>query len=220
MCNQAGVSTVKEIAAYGGGYKMVDDEFHSTLRELSFAGYGLFFISHEKKITCKDDKGNDYDRAIPALADRPFNIINKMVDVIAYLRQVEVQEGEEIKQKRYLYFRGDNRFHAGSRFHYIVPYVELSYDNLVNAIYDAIDKEIAEKGGKSTEAENPYLARGFDDLMEEAKALWVKAAENNKTGEITKILEEEFGKPTKFSEILSDQKDLLEKVLFKAREII
>lgn len=220
MCNQASVETVKDIAAYGGGYKMVDDEFSSTLRELSFAGYGLFFISHEKTKALKDDKGNDYEKAVPALADRPYNIVNKMVDMIAYLRQVEVQEGEDVVQKRYLFFRGDNRYHAGSRFKYIVPYVELSYKNLVNAIYDAIDKEIAEKGGQATEKGNPYLERGFDDLMEEAKSVWAKATANDKVKEVSSILEEEFGKPTKFSEITPDQIEKLTNVLFKVKDII
>lgn len=221
MCNQAGVETVKEIAAYGGGYKMVDDEFHSTLRELAFAGYGLFFISHEKEKTLQDDKGKDYTKVYPALADRPYNIINKMVDIIAYLRQVSVQDGDKVVKKRMLFFREDDRYYAGSRFKYIVPYVELSYDNLVNAIYDAIDKEVAEKGGAAaTNEANPYLTRGFDDLMEEAKELWNKAVANEKVKEVSKILEEEFGKPIKFSEITADQSEKLASVLFKIKDAI
>lgn len=220
MCNQAGVDTVKEIAAYGAGYKMVDAEFYSTLRELAFAGYGLFFISHEKDKVFKDDKGIEYTKTIPALADRPFNIINKMVDIITYLKQEEETVGENTVQKRYLYFRGDNRFHAGARFHYIVPKVELSYENLVSAIFDAIDKEIADKGGQATEKSNPYLERNFDDLMEEARGLWAKAVANDKHKDVSKMLEEEFGKPTKFSEITPDQIDLLSSVLFKIKEII
>lgn len=220
MCQAAGVDTVKEIAAYGGGYKMVDDEFSSTLRELAFAGYGLFFISHEKEKTYKDDKGNEYTKVVPALPDRPFNIINKMVDIITYLRQVEIQEGEELVKKRYLFFREDNRFYAGSRFKYIVPHVELSYQNLVNAIYDAIDKEVVMKGGAATEAGNPYLERDFEGLMEEAKALWTKAVNLEKVKDVSQILEEEFGKPIKFSEITPDQAESLAKVLFRIKEII
>ncbi len=220
VCDQASVDSIRDVAAYGGGYKILDDEFSSTLRELSFAGYGLFFISHSKTRALKDDKGNEYEQAYPALTDRPFNIINKMVDIIAYLRQVTVQENDETVKKRYLFFREDDRYYAGSRFKYITPYVELSYQNLVNAIYDAIDKEVAEKGGTATEEGNPYLKRGFDDLMDEAKTLWNKAINAEKVKEVGQILEEEFGKPIKFSEITSDQTESLAKVLFRVKEII
>ena len=143
-----------------------------------------------------------------------------MVDIIAYLRQVTVQEGDNIVKKRYLCFREDDRFYAGSRFKYIVPKVELSYQNLVNAIYDAIDKEVAAKGGTATEEANPYLERDFEGLMEEAKALWTKAINADKVEEVSGILQEEFGKPIKFSEITSDQTESLAKVLFRIKEII
>ena len=167
-----------------------------------------------------DEKGEKYNQIVPALADRPFNIINKMVDIITYLRQIDIVEGEETVKRRYLFFREDNRFYAGSRFKYIVPKVELSYDNLVKAIYDAIDKEIAMKGGTATEEQNPYLRRDFEDLMTEAKQVWNKVIIKEKTKEAAKVLEEEFGKPTKFSEITADQVDKLEKVLFKVKELV
>lgn len=199
---------------------MVDDEFHSTLRELAQAGYGLFFIAHEKTKVFKDDKGKEYEKQVPALPDRAFNIINKMVDIIAYIHPIEVEENDNILQERYIFFRGDNRFHAGSRFKYIVPKVKLSYKEMVDAIYDAIDKEVAEKGGTATNESNPYLTRSFDDLIEEAKELWNKVVANEKTKEVGKILEEEFGKPIKFSEITSDQSEQLANVLFKIKEII
>ena len=220
VCQQANVDTIKEVAAFGGGYKILDDEFSSTLRDLSYAGYGLLFISHSKDKEMIDEKGEKYNQIVPALADRPFNIINKMVDIITYLRQIEVKEGEETVKKRFLFFREDNRFYAGSRFKHIIPKVELSYDNLVKAIYDAIDKEIAEKGGSATDQQNPYLQRDFEDLMSEAKTVWYKIIIKEKTAEASKILEEEFGKPTKFSEITADQTDKLEKVLFKVKELV
>lgn len=220
ICQEANVDTIKEVAAYGGGYKILDSEFHSTLRDLEFAGYGLLFISHSKDKEQTDDHGEKYIQAVPALADRPFNIINKMVDIIAYLRQTETREGEEIIKKRYLCFREDRRFYAGSRFKHITPQIELSYDNLVKAIYEAIDKEIEVKGGTATEEQNPYLKRDFEDLMTEAKQIWNKVIIKEKTAEASKILEEEFGKPTKFSEITADQTDKLEKVLFKVKELV
>ena len=74
------IDTIKEVGAYGAGYKILDDEFSSTLRELSFAGYGIFFISHSKDKVLTNDRGEEYTQINPALPDRPFNIVNKMVD--------------------------------------------------------------------------------------------------------------------------------------------
>lgn len=219
VCNQNGVESLKDIP-WGGGYKILDDEFSSTLRELAFSGYGLFFISHSKEKTYKNDAGEEYVKIVPALPERPFNIVNKMVDIIGYVRQIPIQIGEEIEQKRYLFLRGDDRFHAGSRFKYIEPKIELSYNNLVNAIYSAIDKEVAENGGTTTESENPYITNNFDVLMEDAKQLWNKATINDKVNDVLKILEEEFGKPTRFSEITANQIDELSNAIARIKDIV
>lgn len=220
ICQQNGIETVKDIP-YGGGYKLLDDEFSSTFRELAFAGYGMFFISHAKEKTLKDSKGKEYTQIAPALADRPFGIINKMVDIIAYLRQVDVQDGEQIVQKRYLYFRGDNRFYAGSRFAHIVPRVELSYNNLVKAIYDAIDAEVAAKGGgTATEEANPYYKLDYDGLMQEASALWGQLSDRGLTEKAQEILEAEFGRKIKFSETTPADVEKISKVLFEIKEIL
>lgn len=218
VCDQNGVEKLGDIP-WGQGYKMVDDEFSSSLRNLAFNGYGLFFISHAKEKTEINDLGEEKLKITPALPERPFNIVNKMVDIVAYIRQVPEQDGDEIVQKRYLFLRGDDRFHAGSRYTYIKPKVEFSYKNLVDAIYEAIDKEIELKGGTATLEANPFLVRSFDDLMEEAKTLWGKIHEKEKDKEALEILERVFGKPTRFSEIVPEQQDLLEKVLDEIKEL-
>lgn len=219
-CSQAGVETVKDVAAFGGGYKILDDNFMTPFRDLAFAGYGLIFISHETEKPYIDDNGKEYNKIVPALPNRPFQLINKMVDIIGYIREIPVQINDEIQRKRYIFLRGDERFLSKSRFKYIEPKVELNYDAFVNAIYAAIDKEIENSGGEATNANNPYLERSFDELMDEARELWTKIVSQNKTQQASDILEKEFGKPTKFSEITSEQSDILEKVLFEIKELL
>ena len=219
-CEQFGVETVKEIASYGGGYKIVDDNFISTFRELAYAGYGLLFISHSTEKEYTNDKGEAYNKIVPALPNRAFNLINKMVDLIGYIREIPIEKEGEIERKRYVFFRGDERFLAKSRFKYITPKVELTYDDYVNAIYDAIDAEIAHSGGEATNEENPFLVRNFDELMEEARAIWGQVVSRDLVSKAAEILKEEFGKETKFSEILPEQKDQLAKVLFEVKSIL
>ena len=219
VCNKESVENIKDIP-WGGGYKMVDEEFASGFRELAFNGYGLFFISHSTEKTMKDDNGKEYNKIVPALPNRPYSLINKMVDTIAYLRQIPVQIGDAIEQKRYLFFRGDDRFLAGSRFHYIVPRIELSYQNLVKAICDAVDAEVAHKGGTVTNDSNPYTQRDFDYMMDEAKQVWGKVVQEEKVEQALTILSEEFGKPTKFSEILPDQINQFDNALSRIKELV
>lgn len=206
---------------YGQAYKLLDDEFSSTLREIAFAGYGLFFISHSKEKTIEEN-GVERIQTVPALADRPFNIVNKMVDIIAFLDNIPIGQNEDgsFIRKRFLFLRETDQFYAGSRFKYIEPKIEMSYENLINAIYTAIDKEVERTGGTATETKNPYYQRTFENLMDEAKAVWTKVIQKEKGKEASEILEKTFGKPTKFSEITESDKDKLEIVLSEIQEIV
>ena len=122
--------------------------------------------------------------------------------------------------ERWISFRSTNAYFAKSRFKYIVPKVKFSYDNIVKAIFDAIDEEIKHTGGEATEESNPYTQLDFDALMEDAKILWSKVVEAEKVEEAGRLLEEEFGKPTRFSEILPEQVENLSRVINAIKDIV
>ena len=189
-------------------------------RELAYAGYGLIFISHETEKPYTDDNGKEYNKIIPALPNRPFQLINKMVDIIGYIREIPIQKGETIERERFVFFRGDERFLSKSRFKYITPKIHLDYNEFVNAIYDAVDEEVKHSGGEATNDENPYLVKDFDYMMDEAKQIWGKVVQAEKTEQALAILNEEFGKPTKFSEILPDQIDQFDRALTRIKELV
>ena len=219
ICSQNGVEKLGDIP-WGGGYDLAKKEYTQTFRDLTYSGYGLVFISHSTEKTYKNEKGEDYTQIVPALPNRPFDIVNKMVDIIAYIREIPVEIGDKVANKRYMFLRGDQRFLAKSRFKYIKPRIELSYQGLVDAIFEAIDEEVAHTGGTASNEENPYTKQNFEEIMEDAKQLWGQVVQNDKTEQALAILEEEFGKPTRFSEILPEQTKELNAALIKIRDLI
>ena len=219
ICSQNGVEKLGDIP-WGGGYDLAKKEYTQTSRDLTYSGYGLVFISHSTEKTYKNEKGEDYTQIVPALPNRPFDIVNKMVDIIAYIREIPVEIGDKVENKRYMFLRGDQRFLAKSRFKYIKPRIELSYQGLVDAIFEAIDEEVAHTGGTASNEENPYTKQNFEEIMEDAKQLWGQVVQNDKTEQALAILEEEFGKPTRFSEILPEQTKELNAALIKIRDLI
>lgn len=219
ICSQNGVEKLGDIP-WGGGYDLAKKEYTQTFRDLTYSGYGLVFISHSTEKTYKNEKGEDYTQIVPALPNRPFDIVNKMVDIIAYIREIPVEIGDKVENKRYMFLRGDQRFLAKSRFKYIKPRIELSYQGLVDAIFEAIDEEVAHTGGTASNEENPYTKQNFEEIMEDAKQLWGQVVQNDKTKQALAILEEEFGKPTRFSEILPEQTKELNAALIKIRDLI
>lgn len=221
VCSQNNVDSLRELP-YGQGYDLASKEFASTFRELAYNGYGLIFTSHSTEKTFKNEKNQEYTQIVPALPNRPFDIINKMVDIIGYIREIDIGTEEKPERKRFMFFRdvvGD-RFLVKSRYKYITPRVELDYNKIVNAIYDAIEKEIEHSGGSSTEESNPYTVKNFDELMEDAKLLWGKLVKEDKTEKALKILADKFGKPIKFSEILPEQINELSEVISEIKETL
>ena len=141
-----------------------------------------------------------------------------MADIIGYSRSVTDAEGND---KTLLFMRGTQRFEAGSRFKYTPDYIEFTYDNLVNAIADAIDKQAQEDGKElfTDERENNYIDTSshldFDELMEEFKKLVDKFSEDEEkmatyyAPRITQIIDNYLGKGKKVNEMNRDQVEQL-----------
>lgn len=203
------------------GYSACKKEFSDCFRELAQMGYGICFISHSAEKTFKNEKGEDYIRIVPAMPSRPYDIVNKMVDIIGYIRDVRNPETGEYK--KFLFMRGDDRFLAGSRFKYMEARIPFSYEDLANAFYDAIDKQSKEDGIATTNEHNNFYqekeGKSFDELMTEARDLWTKKAVDNESNaiKIMDFIEKIFGKRMKLSEATPSQQDLLELVVEEMR---
>lgn len=169
VCANNNADTVSDIP-FGKGYGMIEKEYDEALRQIVQMGYGLIIISHEADKTFTDENGKQFNKIVPTLDKRANNIVARMADIIMYTRSVTDESGQE---KVMAFCRGTSRFEAGSRFKYFPEHFELSYNNLVNAIGDAIDKQEAEDGAEffTTERQNAYVDTtsnlDYDEMMRE-----------------------------------------------------
>ena len=204
--------TLAEIP-WGKGYDLCKKAYDDAFRKIAMLGYGLVFISHEQIKNVKTEKGEEYQKIMPTLADRPKLIVNRLVDVIAYLRQSS-EDG-----KRYIYTRGNERFEAGSRFIYMSPKIEMSYENLVDDLVKAIEKQAEMNNTNlSDKNENTFFKanRTFDQVIEEAKDIFQRLMTKDKEKyavEMNNIISRIFGKPIRISEATPEQQELVEMVI-------
>jgi len=212
VCAQNSVQRIADIP-WGGGYAQVKGEFEACLRKITMLGYGLILIAHQEIRKEKIDD-NDVEFYSPALNKRCYEICNRLVDVIGY---IAIEWDAEGNSERYLYTRQTPRVVAGSRYKYLAPKIKFGYQELVDAIGDAIDRSakldgavIVEKTEAPTEEQLDYNA-----LRVEAQELWNKLVMSGEepneemAKRIMKRVEMIFGHPMKISEITEDQVDLL-----------
>lgn len=205
---------------WGKGYDLCKKEFDGALRQIAMLGYGLVLISHEQLKSVKTESGKEYQKFMPTLPDRPKLIANRLVDIIAYLR-LSTDDG-----KRYIYTRGNERFEAGSRFRLLAPKIEMTYNNLVEALYEAIEKQAEEDNVQldDKDTDNFYKSeRSFEEVLEEAKQIFSKLLEQDKENNavaMNSIILKVFGKQIKLSEATPEQQELIEVVIDEWKTLI
>ena len=143
IIDQNNVDTLNQIP-YGQGWVQVKRELESTFRAVTQLGYAVLFISHDKDKTFKRQDGTEYNQVVPTLSNSYNEIIKNMVDIYGYAHLI-VKDGIP---SRVLTLRSfDGAVDCGSRFRYMQPEIQFSYNSLVNALNNAIDEE-AKRVGK------------------------------------------------------------------------
>jgi hypothetical protein len=206
ICNNNNVDTIGDIP-YGKGYDLVKDEFDTCIRKIIQLDYGLVLISHSTDRVERDEQGNEYTRMEPTLDKRGRLICERTCDIIGLSRPTKNAEGQ-IETR--LYLRETPRYVAGSRFKYMPDYIIFTYDNLVKAIGEAIDKEAAENNNKfvTSARQNNYVETpdtdrpSFSDMKKEAETLFGDLMEQDPANriKIASIVGEYLGKQKKFGE--------------------
>lgn len=225
VCNQNEVNDITDIG-FGKGYNLVMKEFDEAIRAILRMGYGCILISHATDKVFKDAQGKEFNQIVPTIENRGRLVCERTCDIIGYSRTVENSEGQ--KETR-LFLRETPRFVAGSRFKYMPDNIIFSYDNLVNAIHDAIDKEAQEHGNQFVTDDSINLHRDlreevldFDYLQNEFQEIVGELMAKNPEKyqkEITVIVEKYLGIGKKVMDCSSKQSDQIALINIELKEL-
>ena len=207
---------------YGKGYAMAMDEFDECIRKILQLGYGLVIISHDQDKTMKNENGEEYNQIIPTLDKRARLVCERTCDIIGYCREVEDQEGHKTVR---MFMRETSRYVAGSRFKYTPDSIELSYDNLVKAIADAIDEQERVSKGTTTNSFNNLhtddIEYDFPVLMKEVQQTVgaLMSGHPEMEHKIVSIVDKHLGKGKKVSDCTPDQAALVDLILYDLKHL-
>lgn len=216
ICAQNGVQKIGDIP-YGGGYAALSKEFDSALRKITMMGYGLIMTCHLKE---SSDENGEITGYKPDLNNRCLKIVNGLVDIIGVITQTWDEQGES---HRWIQTRSTPTIVAGSRYKYLAPRIPFGYNEFLEALGQAIDKE-QENGAVVTDTApvDTFEKLDYKAIRAEASELWTTLVEKDPENApiILKKVEIIFGRPMKLSEITEDQVDLFNLVLLDMRDML
>ena len=133
--------------------------------------------------------------------------------------------------ERYLYTRSTPTIFAGSRYQYLAPKIKFGYNELVNAIGDAIDMAVEKDGAQVTDHTEikQIKDRPFQEIMSEAKDIWIgylngASTEEEKTQRLNimkDVIRRIFGSEDfKLSGAVTSQADLVELFIDEMKQLM
>lgn len=219
ICQQNNIEELGDLG-YGKGWTKFKEEFNEVFRGLTQLGYAVFFIGHHKEVSVTDPAtGSDRMIVRPSLSNSTREVIGGMADIYGYAHQKKVDEMSVLTLRS-----TDGSIECGCRFKYIPLEITMSYQNLVSAIQEAIDKEAAETGGKFVTTERvtgPIIASyDYDALIAEFNDLVGTVMTKNQSNgpKITSIVDKYLGKGKKVSETVPDQAEFIHLIVSEIKE--
>ena len=225
VCSQEGVDSLGAIP-WGQGWTKVKKELEETFRTITQLGYALFFISHSKDKIFKREDGTEYNQVVPTLSPSYNEIIKDMADIYSYAHQEKNEQGESIVR---LTLRSiDGTADTGCRFKYIAPEIDFTYQALVNALNDAIDKEAKMTNNQFVTNERfdnkeETVELDFDVLINEFNQLINSISEDQMSyyaPRITEIVNKYLGKGKKVNNATRDQVEQISLIVFDLKELL
>ena len=225
ICQQAGVQKIGDIP-YGRGYSDTKREFEDSLRKITMLGFGLCCICHAEKKSVPGPNDTTIETMQPAMPSRAADVVNRMVDIIAYIDQRFDENGESVRR---FITRRTPYVLAGSRLPYLDPIIPFSYKDLIDAIGRAIDKQQELDGATVVDHAAPVVTQktlNFTEVRARAEELWKKLvgvgenANPTMASDILKKIEITMGRRMKLSEFTEDQVELLQLVVDEMTDML
>lgn len=198
------------------GYKATEREFDSFFQDICRAGYTLVAISHSTTVQFKDKgSGEKYDKIQPTIDKRGYNVLSRLVDVMAYSTYETDENG---KNHAVLYMRGNKFLEAGSRNKYTSEKIPFTYEALLADMQQAIDK--LEKNDGATVINTPTNVfkpqseiPDFNTTVEAIKNIALSMKKENRGNEYKMVIEKILGKGKNVKDCDESQAELLGLVL-------
>ena len=229
ICQRENVDSIRDVP-WGQGWNMLKAEFSEFWREITLLGFGILFIAHskDKPTEMRNEDGEAITAVCPDLPNQCYTIINSIVDIIGYL---QVQMNPDGSSERYLYTRSTPYVFAGSRYQYLAPKIKFGYQELVDAIGDAIDKAVELDGAQVTDHTEiaQVKDRPFQEVMADARAIWgqyLDMAANDEEKDqhlmiMKDIIKKVFGaEDFKLSQAVPSQSSLVEYFIDEVKQLI
>lgn len=228
ICNQNSVNAIGEIP-YGQGWALLKKEFEDVFRSIAQQGYAVYFIAHYKEGVYKKQDGSEFSTIRPSVSDTYNNIIENMADIYGYMYAAIDENG--FSHRRLRLRSQDGSVKCGSRFRYLAEDVEATYQDLVKALNEAIDKEVADKGANlaTTERNNFEVKElNFDELMNSFQNIVNTLIQKNSeedfekvwSPKIIQVTEKYLGKGKKASQCTRDQAEMLNLIVAEMQDWI
>lgn len=219
ICSQLGIENIGDGGWSTNGWAKVKREWEQTFRAITMEGYAVVFISHSKDKTFKPKNAAEYNQIVPSCSTAYNEIIKNMADIMGY---IDVNGNE-----RKLVLRSpDGSIDCKCRFKYITPVIDFSYQSLVNALNDAIDKEATETGNKFITNDRVVVAApveyDYEALMTEFSTVAGDLMNKNQTKFgplITQVVDKYLGRGKKISDTTPDQAEFVYLILQEVKTL-
>ena len=201
ICQRESVDSIRDVP-WGGGWNMLKTEFSEFWREITLLGFGILFIAHSKE---KPTEMRDEEgNPITAVApDLPNNAYTIINSIVDIIGYLQ----------------------------YLAPKIRFGYQELVDAIGDAIDQAVEKDGAQVTDKTEfaQVKARPFGEIMNEAKSIWGAYLDKATTDEekdqhlniMKDIIKRVFGtEEFKLSQAVPSQGDLVELFIDEMKDLM
>ena len=170
----------------------------------------MFFIGHDKPEVIDNPDGTKTQKIRPTLSNSTKTVIAGMADIYGYAHQKHAGEMSVLTLRD-----PSGIIECGCRFKYMPHEIVMSYQNLVDALNGAIDKEALETNNAFVTEERivapTTVEYNYEALMEEFKEIVgrLMSTGTQNAAKISSIVERYLGKGKKVNDTTPDQAEFI-----------